>query len=410
VPQDIYELSYTAANPTVNGIGHALIRDFHSWLKGNSGTAPQNLNPFLAGYIKDVYSWTSSQPARTLNDFLHLGFNEDLSGNRVFDGMVNWIGAGAGISMNYRWSHTVGTERNRQQHLWVESFFPFADVTTNDPISGTTDGRYAKCTATNSCPLMNFEQYSANEYWVKTASLLHTDPTGSYDLPDHPLSRRYYMSGLQHGGGNQNSRNNTGLCMYYNNPIDAEYTERALWVALDQYISGNIPPPASQVPTLSGGTLVSPLSLKFPNGYMTTVNGVNNGNPFPVLYTGLETTRYRFDMGPSFYQTWVPTINPPVITPPFENNPANGPIYPSYVPQANADGNDVPAFRCRKSRCRSPPMRAGTTARPCRRTTGRTAASRPARISRSSRPCRRARRPAIRGPRSPSAIPPTRPI
>ena len=58
--------------------------------------------------------------------------------------MVNWIGAGAGLSWTYRWSHTTETERNRQQHLWVESFFPFADATTTDPISGTTDGRYAQ--------------------------------------------------------------------------------------------------------------------------------------------------------------------------------------------------------------------------------------------------------------------------
>ena len=345
VSQDIYELSYTAANPTVNGVGHALIRDFYSWLKGNSGTASQTLNPFGTGYIKDIYSWTSSQPARTLNDYIHLGFNGDLGGKRVIDGMVNWIGAGAGISMNYRWSHTTETERNRQQHLWVESFFPFADVSSYDPISDTTDGRYVRCTANNTCPLMNFNQYSANEYWVKTASLYTTDPTGTFDLPDNPLSRRYYMSGLQHGGGTQTSKANTGVCQNYNNPTDAEFTERALWRALDQAVAGGLPPPPSQIPTLAAGTLVTPESLQFPHGFNQTVTGINNGNPFPVLYTGLETTRYRFNMGPSFYDTWVPTINPPVITPPFENNGANGAIYPSYVPQVNADGNDVSGIR-----------------------------------------------------------------
>ena len=172
ISDDIYELSYTAANPTVNGAGLAVIRDFMSWIKGNSGTASQGSNP-LSGHANQIYTWTSSQPARTLNDYLHFGFNGDLAGKRVVDGMVNWIGAGAGLSWNYRWSHSTGTERNRQQHLWVESFFPFADVTTTDPISGTTDGRYLKCTANNTCPVMNLEQYSANEYWVKTASSVH---------------------------------------------------------------------------------------------------------------------------------------------------------------------------------------------------------------------------------------------
>ena len=333
----------------MNGAGHAIIRDFLSWLKGNSGTASQSLNPFK-GSIKSLYSWTSSQPARTINDYIHLGFNGDLNSKRVIDGMVNWIGAGAGISMNYRWSHTTETERNRQQHLWVESFFPFADVTTTDPISGTTDGRYAKCMANNTCPLMNAEQYSANEYWVKTASLLTTDPTGSFDLPDHPLSRKYYMSTLQHGGGTQASKTSTGVCQNFNNPIDDEYSQRAMFLALDQYVNGNIPMPPSQVPTLAAGNLVSPLSMKFPSGFLH--NGAGAA-PFPVLYTGLETTRYRFNMGPNFYSSttngagspgspnMIPTINPPVISGAFENNPANGPIYPSFVPLVNSDGNDL---------------------------------------------------------------------
>ena len=353
VSADIYELSYTAAQPTVNGTGHALIRDFHSWLKGNSGSASQTLNPFVASgtnTIKDIYSWTSSQPARTLNDYLHLGFNGDLNGKRVFDGMNNWIGAGAGISMNYRWSHTTETERNRQQHLWVEQFFPFADVVTTDPISGTTDGRYVKCTANNTCPLMNVEQYSANEYWVKTASLFTTDPTGKFDLPDSPFSRKYYMSTLQHGGGTQSSKTSTGVCQNFNNPIDDEYSQRAMFRALDQYNVGNIPMPPSQIPTLASGTLVSPLTMKFPSGFQHS--GAGTGT-FPVLYTGLETTRYRFNMGAQFYSSttngagapgspvMIPTINPPVITGAFENNPANGPIYPSYVPLVNADGNDL---------------------------------------------------------------------
>ena len=36
-----------------------------------------------------------------------------------------------------------------------------------------------------------------------------------------------------------------------------------------------------------------------------------------VTYTGLKTTRYLFNYGPNFYETGIPTINPPVITPPY---------------------------------------------------------------------------------------------
>ena len=37
-----------------------------------------------------------------------------------------------------------------------------------------------------------------------------------------------------------------------------------------------------------------------------------------VTYTGLKTTRYRFNIGAGFYDTGIPTIFPPVITPPIE--------------------------------------------------------------------------------------------
>ena len=64
-----------------------------------------------------------------------------------------------------------------------------------------------------------------------------------------------------------------------------------------------------------------------------------------VTYTGLKTTRYRFNYGPHFYETFIPTILPPVITPPYEDNPANGPIYPSFVPKTDKDGNDIAGIR-----------------------------------------------------------------
>jgi hypothetical protein len=39
------------------------------------------------------------------------------------------------------------------------------------------------------------------------------------------------------------------------------------------------------------------------------------------------------------------TINPPMITPPFEDNPVNGSIYPSFVPKTDSDGNDIAGVR-----------------------------------------------------------------
>jgi hypothetical protein len=49
--------------------------------------------------------------------------------------------------------------------------------------------------------------------------------------------------------------------------------------------------------------------------------------------------------GPNFYETGIPTINPPIFNPPYQDNPANGPIYPSFVPKTDADGNDLAGLR-----------------------------------------------------------------
>ena len=328
---DIYEFSYTAKNPTVNALGLAAIRDFNSFLRYASQDDMGTPNP-LKGDVTRIYTETSSQPGRTLNDFVHLGFNQDENGMKVFDGMMQWIAAGDGLNMNYRWSQTKRTNRNRQELLYLEGLFPFANQTLTDPISGTTDGRYKKCSESNTCPLA-MEFYSANEYWVKAGSLMSTDPMGKVDLPDHPQARLYLLSSKQHGGaGDPTSK---GLCQQFLNPLDSAPVQRALWEDLDQWSTRNIAPPPSQVPKLSDGTLVPPLpqeKVGFPK-----IPG--------VTYTGLKTTRYRFNLGPDFYQTFIPTINPPVITPPYEDNPANGAIYPSYVPKTDSDGNDIAGIR-----------------------------------------------------------------
>jgi hypothetical protein len=329
IANDIYEFSYTAKDPTVNGLGFAAVRDWNAWLRYETRDDLGNANP-LAGDIQRIYTEISSQPGRLLNDFRHLGFNQAENGKKVFDGMMQWISAGSGLNLNYRFSQPNRTERNRQDHLHVENVFPFANVTTTDPFTGKVDSRYARCEATNTCPLA-VEIYSANEYWVKTASLLHTTPDGKADLPDSPYARNYLISSHQHGTGNAANR---GACQQFQNPLNSAPVQRALVLALDDWTRGT-PPPASRVPRLADGTMVKPLPQ----------SGVGFPNIPGVTYTGLQTTRYLLDYGTGFYSTGIATINPPVFSAPYQDNPLNGPIYPSYVPTTDADGNDIAGVR-----------------------------------------------------------------
>ena len=330
VNNDIYEFSYTAKDPTVNGLGFAAIRDWNAWLRYERRDDFGNPNP-LARDVKRILTEVVSQPGRLLNDFRHLGFNEAENGKQVFDGLMQWIAAGDGINLNYRFSQPGRTERNRQDHLFVEGVFPFANVMTHDPITRKTDSRLAKCEATRTCPVAA-EIYSANEYWVKAASLMTTDPTGRHDLPDSPYSRIYFISSHMHGSAAYPP--SKGSCQQLQNPLNSAPVQRALFVAIDEWLDG-ARPPRTRVPKLRDGTLVPPLpqsAVGFPS-----IPG--------VTYTGLKTTRYLFDYGLHFYETGIATINPPVITPPYEDNPANGPIYPSYVPKTDADGNDLAGVR-----------------------------------------------------------------
>jgi len=330
VANDIYEFSYTAKDPSVNGLGLAAVRDWNAWLRYGRQDDYGNPNP-LAGHVKRIYTEVLSQPGRLLNDFRHLGFNESERGRKVFDGHMQWIAAGNGLNLNYRFSQPGRTERNRQDHLYIEGVFPFANVRSFDPITRNVDSRYARCEKSDTCPLA-VEIYSANEYWVKTASLLHTDPTGSYDLPDSPYARNYLMSSMQHGTGSATSRGN---CQQFQNPLSSSVTQRALFIALDEWATQGTRPPKSQVPTLRDRTLAPPLPqhrMGFPE-----IPG--------VTYTGLMTTRYLFDYGHGFYDTGIATINPPAVSAPYQNNPANGPIYRAYVPKTDSDGNDIAGVR-----------------------------------------------------------------
>jgi Alpha/beta hydrolase domain len=193
----IYELTYTAKDPYVAGIGMAATRDFMSFLRNTKTDTAGTTNP-LFGDIQTATTWSLSQPSRLMNDYVWLGFNQDLSGKKVFDGVFNWIGGGNGLGINYRFAQVGRTERNRQNHIaQLEGVFPFSYTTTSDALTGKTDGRNVRCTATSTCPkIMNV--YSANELWVKAGSTLTTHPNTGLDVVEPANVRNYLVASAPH--------------------------------------------------------------------------------------------------------------------------------------------------------------------------------------------------------------------
>ena len=322
----IYEIVYTAKDPYVAAIGFAATRDFVSFLRSGRIDNP------LAGDPTRVMSWSLSQPARYMNDFIWLGFNEDLKGEQVFDGVFNWVGAGTGIGLNYRFTQSSRTERNRQNHLYPEAPFPFAYNILTDSLTGKTDGRNRRCMQTSTCPnIMNIN--SANEYWVKTGSLVHSDLAGN-DLVDPPNVRHFLLSGTQHGG--PSAPNSLEICQQFGNTIGPNPALRALFIALDQWLDG-IEPPASMVPRHSDETAVF---SNITNDSLLGIGSVSqtslNWPTIPnVLYTGLITVRNLFNFGPQFDEGIV-SIAPPT---------SSGLYYPSFVSKVDTDGNELAGIR-----------------------------------------------------------------
>ena len=287
----VYEFTYTAKNPVVAAVGLAATRDFVSFLRHGQ---PTEGNP-LAGDVQFTFSYSISQPSRALNDFQALGFNEDENGKRVIDGILSHTGGGSGDQINYRFAQTGRTERNRQNHLYPEGVFPFAHQVLTDHLSRKTDGRSARCTASNTCP-KRFEVNTANEYWVKAGSLLHTDTRGR-DLKDPRNVRFYLMSGLSHGVGDITDR---GVCQQFTNGVSPYAAHRALLIALDEWVSHGIQPPKSEVPRLADNTAA--FAVPRPGSQTGVVPQDVLGWPtIPgVTYNGLITTRYFLDFGPMF--------------------------------------------------------------------------------------------------------------
>ncbi len=328
----IYEFTYTAVDPLVSGIGFAATRDFISWLRNAQVDSTNVANP-IAGDVQRVLGYTVSQPGRYLNDFVWLGFNRDDRGHRVFDGIENWIAAGDGVALNYRFSQSGRTERNRQNHLYPEAPFPFGYTVLTDAITGKTDGRNLRCQQTDTCPKI-ISANSANEYWVKAGSLVHTDTQGN-DLPDPDNVRFYLLSGVEHTATGAPA-NSAGTCAQFRNTTDPSPALRALFVAMDQWIDGTAPP-ASMMPRVGDGTAVFVQTTANSSLGIGVVPQASLGWPTipSVQYTGLVTVRNLYNFGPRFDQGILDILP----------GQATGRVYPSFVSQVDADGNEIAGVR-----------------------------------------------------------------
>jgi len=361
----IYELVYTAKNPTVAGLGFAATRDLNAFLrnsasgKGNgngngngsgngNGNGHCNANGRGNGHDKcpddtsgppnplgDAVQYAiiygSSQSGRWIRTFIELGFNEDENGNRVFDGAIPHKASNRG-PFNVRFAQPTrlsGTQHTERQFPGAESSQTWG--VSHDPISGVTAGQLDRCLHSHTCPKI-FHTNTDTEYWQATMALNTTDSFGTQDLPLPSNVRIYTFASTHHGGGNTLAQPPAVVpaipanCQLHANSNPFIQGQRALLVALREWIVDGTEPPPSVYPTLAAGTLVPVSDIHYP--YVPA----DNFTP-----AGVFARKFFLDRGPRFDVNDISGVmaEPPTV----------GAAYSTLVPKIDENGNTADGLR-----------------------------------------------------------------
>ena len=327
----IYELLYTAKNPMVMGLGFAATRDFISFLRSGNRDRHSDLENPLGDGIENAIMYGSSQSGRWIRTFIQLGFNQDEHRRQVVEGAIPHKASNRG-AFNIRFAQPTrlsGTQHSEQQYPGAES--PQTWDVSHDPFSGITAGQLERCRRTYTCPKITHTN-TDTEYWQAVMSLNTTDSTGTQDLEIPPEVRIYDLAGTQHGGGNPLAQPPAVLpgfpnaCQLRSNSNPFIHAQRALLVALREWIVNGAEPPPSLYSSLGRGSLVRPTDVVIP--YIPAVN---------FTLPGLVNYKFYLDRGRRFDVEDIAGI--------MAEPPLGGAAYNVLVPQVDADGNPIDGLR-----------------------------------------------------------------
>ena len=316
----IYQLAYEAKDPAVAGIGLAATRDWIAFLRHSKTDDAGTLNPLADDGrfpLTRVLAHGTSQSGRYLRDFVYRGFNEDETGQIVFDGINPHIAAGRSF-LDFRFA-----QPERMQNIgygfvaFPNTSFPFAYETQQDSITGIDDGILARCQKRHNCQKI-IHSVSSIEYWQSGESLVTTDPLGGHDGNPPDNVRIYHIASTQHVDFPTMPK---GVCAEPWNTVDRRPVLRALLLALDSWVKDGAEPPASRYPRIDDRSLVSMADWHFD---VVGIERPKAPNPKP-----------RIDYGPNFQKGIIDKAPPEVMSE----------VYTVLIPQVDNDGNEIGGVR-----------------------------------------------------------------
>ena len=299
------------------GLGFAATRDLIAFLRNARTSANGLTNPLAdiasaacerdarhacnrgGGVYDTAIAFGASQSGRYLRDFLWLGFNRDLDGERVFDGIIPFVAGGRRTFTNFRFSEPGRFSRQHEDHDVPGFDFPFAYAAMRDPITGRVDGIMRRCERDETCPRI-FHVDTSGEFWQAGASLVGTGG-GATDVLFPENMRAYMIASGSHG-----PHLTLPSCAHPPNPLNYTPVMRALIMDMVEWTTDRAAPPASRWPRLADGDLSTLETLQTPD---------------------LSALGVR----------WPRVLNRP--------SARTGQTWPVYVPTVDADGNDIAGIR-----------------------------------------------------------------
>lgn len=319
----VYQLTYTAANPPVVGLGLAAMRDAISFFRFETQDSFGTQNPLMEqGGQRPIGTlvYGHSQSGRALNTMIWDGLHIDEQNRMVFDGaLIDGAGSGKG-SFNFRFAQTSRHMSPDIELDYPTDFFPFSTVEQIDPVTDERASLLDQARRLDAVPRI-FVVNTATEYWARSASLLHTDTEGSTDVAPDPSVRLYVIAGAQHVTGTTENR---GVYVHCRNPLDHRPVLRALLSHLDAWVTLDRAPPPSRYPHVSDGTLVAAEAYRsaFPDAAFLRAPDAPLSPP-------------RLDHGPRFASEGIADRVPP----------QRGAPYKTLVIAPNEDGQDMAGVR-----------------------------------------------------------------
>jgi Alpha/beta hydrolase domain len=330
-PKLLYQVTFTAKDPPVLGIGFAAFRDVAAFFRHAAQDDAGTKNP-LAGSVSWTITRGISQSGNFVRGFIHLGFNQDEAGRQVYDGAWPII-AGRRIALNFRFAQPDVVPTLYQAGIEGPQWWNAAP----DPVRGLPAGGILdRCNSSHTCPKI-IEHYGAAEVWGLKLAFAWVGSTGDQDLPLPDNVRRYYIPGTRHGGGPGGFTTvamKPAACPGYgwgtgalpDNPLPHTQTVNAIRVHFRNWVMKGIAPPPSRYPRLADGTLVDATAeaMGFP-----ALPGLPAHAPAGLINPVLD-----YDFGTAFNYvdgSGVQTMVPPRIKR----------VIALKAPRVNADGNEL---------------------------------------------------------------------